>query len=58
MFCSFEKIKLRLGPTFKKKKKKKKKGFIATVFVPAILEAVLEAARQKMYAVPKPNRSA
>ena len=27
-------------------------GFIATVFVPTVLEAVLEAARQKMHAIP------
>ena len=27
-------------------------GFIATVFLPTVLKAVLEAARQKMHAVP------
>ena len=31
MFCNFEKIKLRLGPTFKKKKKKKKE--FATFYI-------------------------
>ena len=29
-----------------------KYGFMATVFVPTVLEAVLEAARQKTHAVP------
>ena len=33
-------------------------GFIATVFVPTVLEDVLEAATQKMHAVPYLNRSA
>ena len=32
--------------------------FIATVFGPTVLEAVLEAARQKMHAVPYLNGSA
>ena len=34
------------------------KYFIATVFVPTVLEAVLEAARQKTQAVPYLNHNA